>query len=209
MMKVRYRDMSEAELSFFKKMVPTFWKRLEGFILKLIVVFMLSFIPFLLINEGFELDLVNEKPILFLWVAISVAIALFLSWREERNWYTSIQHQELIQQQVEEIQCKSHQVVMKGLPEQIDFGFYFELEDARLLFIEGKSLISYIEQGSFPNTDFTLIRTPSSKTFLDIQLKGAYLPPLRHLPGFSHDDYKSGEVPLDGEVVQLSMAELA
>ena len=149
-MEVRYRDMTVEELALFKKEMPTFWKRLEGFSLKLIVVFMLSFIPFLLVNELLHIDLVNQGPMLTVWITVSVGIALFLSWREEKNWYQSIQHQELTQQQVEEIHCKSSDVIMKGSADQIDFGFYFEVEEQQLLFIEGKQLLHQVEQGDFP-----------------------------------------------------------
>lgn len=69
-------------------------------------------------------------------------------------------------------------------------GFFLDIGEGRILFIQGQYLYKYVESKRFPNKEFDLIKLPYSNVVLDVICKGDYLVPLRVLkPSVIADKY--------------------
>ncbi|HTE18547.1 MAG TPA: hypothetical protein VK689_09225 [Armatimonadota bacterium] len=90
-------------------------------------------------------------------------------------------------------------------------GFFLDVGDRQLLFLQGQYLYDYLPtyqeedmEPSFPCRRLRIARTPHGRTFRGIELLGAPLPPSRVRPSFAEGEY----VPQDGEIVTAHLASL-
>ena len=85
MIKISERPILDQEKEKLQNMIPGFWKRIEGFIIKFLLIFMISMLPLLFIGEILNTPFFNKGWFAFLWSLVSILIALLLTWREEKS----------------------------------------------------------------------------------------------------------------------------
>lgn len=79
--------------------------------------------------------------------------------------------------------------------------FFVELTDGRVLFLSGQYLYDVDDAQRFPNTSFTIVRTPRTRMVLEVECTGEYFPPLSTRPAFTEAEYRDGSVPSDGDII--------
>jgi hypothetical protein len=87
-------------------------------------------------------------------------------------------------------------------------GFYLDLGDGKVLFLQGQYLYEDYEAKRFPCTRFTVSRAARSQAVLDMTCEGECLPPVCVHPPFTAKDYKTGAAPKDGEILETDFEEL-
>jgi hypothetical protein len=86
--------------------------------------------------------------------------------------------------------------------------YFLRLADGRVLFLSGQYLYESEDEKRFPSTRVVIVRTPGTGTFLDLRSEGGYLPPTATLPPFSKERLKRGDVPEDGELLEVDFEAL-
>ena len=88
--------------------------------------------------------------------------------------------------------------------------YFVELEDGRILYLNGQYLFEYEETDDdleltqprrFPCTEFTVRRHRDAGFVLDLLCGGRVLEPEVVAPPFSNLDYREGRIPEDGEII--------
>ncbi|MEZ4829147.1 MAG: hypothetical protein R3C61_23110 [Bacteroidia bacterium] len=189
------------------KYIPGFWKWMESAILKWLFVFMLSFIPLLLSDEILHLNLMKNRPVLIGWLSLTTLITAFFIWREKKQWKNSFLGMDLQNGIVEVTECTPSNAIEIEEDEEMGIGYYLEVGENQTLFLMGKYLFTQ-KIPYFPSTRMAIIRAPQSGIVLDISINGDYLPPMENIAAFSPEDYSSGKVPLDGEIINKPLKEL-
>lgn len=108
--------------------------------------------------------------------------------------------------QVEVLECRPRAVVALEEFEDEGPGFFFDLGDGQLLFLQGQYLYDLTEKKKFPSTYFTFVRAPHSRSALSIASQGEVLSPLRTIQLSGSDVLKSVmDFPEDGSVFPGSL----
>ena len=84
--------------------------------------------------------------------------------------------------------------------------FFVELTDGRILFLSGQYLYESDETDRFPNTSFTIVRTPRTRTVLEFDCRGDYFPPVETRSPFTDAEYRQGSVPSDGDILDFDFS---
>lgn len=80
-------------------------------------------------------------------------------------------------------------------------GYYLKLADGSVLVLRGQYLYDVEGDGSFPSTRVTVTRAPRSRLLFDLECAGRPLPASSKRPPFSREEYRSGAIPKDGDVL--------
>lgn len=200
------RDITDAERQLLLPHTPGLWKRLESFVLKWIFIFMLSFIPLILCAEIFDLKLMDNIPVIMLWLVTTILITLSFAWREEMSWKKSLLYQDLERGKVNVTECRPVNAIQIEEDGNNGTAFFLDIEDGKTLFLKGQ----YLNRGqfSFPSTDFEIIKAPRSGIIVDLIIKGDYLPPQDVRKPYTRDDYLDGKVPFDGDIIEKPISEV-
>ncbi|MDX2248855.1 MAG: hypothetical protein SF052_18855 [Bacteroidia bacterium] len=207
MIHIYKRELTPAERTKLNKYIPGFWKWMESVVLKWIFIFMLSFIPLLLSDELFHLNLITNGPILMFWISLTTIVTLLLVWREGKQWKNSFIGKDLQSGLVEVTECTPAHAIEIEEDEEMGIGYFLDVGNNQTLFLIGKYLYKQ-DIPYFPSTQIEIIRAPQSGIVLDIKVKGEYLPPMENIAPFSTEDYASGRVPMDGEVINKPLKEM-
>jgi hypothetical protein len=176
MIKVNQRPIQAQEKEKLQSILPGFWKRIEGFVVKFLLIFMFSILPLLLLEEMLQTSLLTKGWFAFLWSFISVMIALALTWREEK--VRSVIVQELEEGQVETIICEADEVFMMEISGSLGIVYIFPCGPEKTLIFNDTLLeIFQLAPDSFPNTKFELILSPVSRCVLGIDISGEFIIP--------------------------------
>jgi hypothetical protein len=81
--------------------------------------------------------------------------------------------------------------------------YFVHLVDGRVLFLAGQYLYEFDEDKQFPNTAFTIVRTPLSRMVLGFEVQGSYFAPMHTREPFTDAEYRQGSVPSDGDVLEV------
>jgi hypothetical protein len=81
--------------------------------------------------------------------------------------------------------------------------YFVHLVDGRVLFLTGQYLYEFDDEKQFPNTAFTIVRTPLSRMVLEFEVQGRYFAPMHTREPFTDAEYRQGLVPSDGDVLEL------
>jgi hypothetical protein len=92
--------------------------------------------------------------------------------------------------------------------EDLGIGFYLDLGEGKVLYLQGQYLYKYSDDKRFPCTRFTISRTTHSRKFLDIRCEGEYIAPVCVNPPFTKKDGRAGLVPKDGQILEIDFERL-
>jgi len=87
-------------------------------------------------------------------------------------------------------------------------GFYLDIGEGKVLFLQGQYLYDDETEHQFPCTRFTLMRAPYTGTIFDLKCEGTYFEPVHTNPAFNIKEYKTGQVPCDGQVLDVDFESL-
>lgn len=105
--------------------------------------------------------------------------------------------------EAEEVLYEAVDAIQVEETEDLGSNYYVRLDDGRVLFLSGQYLYESEEAQQFPSTRFTLVRTPHAGFFLDFRVSGSYLRPSTVRPRFTDQEYRTGVVPTDGDLLDL------
>ena len=145
------------------------------------------------------------------WPLLCIVIWLFVFIRL-RLWWASLSRETVsdIGRPVEETVYEVVDAIKIEEYEDEGSNYYLKLKDGGVLFLSGQYLYDVEDESKFPSSRFKIVRTTgTSKTLLDIECLGAYIAPSAVLPAFSKDRLKAGEVPGDGEILQVPFETLS
>ena len=86
--------------------------------------------------------------------------------------------------------------------------FYLAVVDKgqpKTLFLWGQYLDELEYEKKFPNTEFEFIRNVDSDEFIDFKTSGKYFKEEKVLPGFDKEVWKSGQYPINGQLLDQSI----
>lgn len=160
----------------------------------------------------------TEGPIMGVVILSGAALGLVggvLSLRAESRWTSEARQsdrQDLEDGQVEVLHCNVSDAVEVGEVEDDGPGFFLEVDDGQLLYLQGQHLIEFFageEQKAagelrFPNREIEVLRLPHSGRLLDLRCLGEYFELSRVRGPLAQEEY----LPEDGELVPAHLATL-
>ncbi|MGB6034911.1 MAG: hypothetical protein WBG42_01495 [Cryomorphaceae bacterium] len=172
--------------------------------MKLIAALMVLLIPFLIIDKFFPVPSQTEEIIVIILLTISIAVTIYWT---KRDPVIAFEKQSKETNELEIIHCRTNRAIKREDPEDFGVSYYLDTEDGRTLFLQGQYL-DLLEYEQFPNTEFELIRTKTTKELIDFKVKGKYFAPERTLEPFTKDDYKKGLVAEDGAILDIEFEKI-
>jgi hypothetical protein len=116
--------------------------------------------------------------------------------------------QDLEDGQAEEVSYEAVDAIQVEEDSDLGSNYYVRLNDGQVLFLCGQYLYELEDAQTFPSTQFTLVRTPHARMFLDLRVSGSYLRPSTTRPRFTDQEYRSGVVPHNGDLLDLNFETL-
>ena len=208
-MDISYRPYNSDEIKLLKRQKFSAWKHFENFGMKWVGLNTLFISPFLLYERFIEeVPPTTELPILVVVEILVVSLTIY--WM--KRW-GDFDHNKQIEKdiktgEVEVIKIKTDYVLKRKETEDFGSGFYIRIDKNKTLYLQGQHLDELQYSKEFPSTDFEIIRSRKNKEFLDIKSKGKYLKPARKLKPFTKEQFRSGHVHEDGEVLHIPVEEI-
>lgn len=168
--------------------------------MKLIATTMVFLIPFLIIDKFFPVPSQTERIIVMVLPLIAVMVTIYWT---KRDPVIAFEKHSSKTSEIEIIHCTTKRAIKREDPEDFGVSFYLDTEDGRTLFLQGQYLDMLESDKQFPNSEFELVRTKSTKEFIDFKIKGNFFEPEKILKAFSKDDYEKGIVPEAGEILEI------
>jgi hypothetical protein len=81
--------------------------------------------------------------------------------------------------------------------------WFLRLRDGRVLFVSGQHLAALAEARTFPASAVEVSRSPLGRVVVGVEGDGAHLPPSAVLPPFPAGRVRAGDVPSDGDVLDV------
>jgi hypothetical protein len=203
------RPYSKEEIKLLRTRKFSAWKHFENFGMKWIGTTIVFIAPLLLFEKFIkEIPPSTELPIVI--VLELIAISLVLYWMKksgELDWNRNIE-KEIKSGQAEVITIKTDTVVKRKDPEDFGSGYYLKISDSKTLYLQCQYYDELQYSRKFPNTDFSIVRSKQTGELIDIKSEGKYLKPTRKIEPFTKEQYKTGLIHYDGDVLELSIDDI-
>jgi hypothetical protein len=206
------REFTQDEKGRQIKMLPSLYKRVENFVLKL-VVFVIVLLAPLLIYDHFKPVASDTQAIYCIVIFILAAtITLWVTKKFEGGFSNSKQIDKIQTGQVEVVKVQTTRAIKRQDFEDFGVAYYLDVVDngqPKTLFLWGQYLDELEYEKTFPNTEFEFIRKVGSDEFIDFKTSGQYFIEEKILPAFDKEIWKSGLYPINGQVLDQSIDEIA
>lgn len=203
------RPYNQEEIRLLRARKFSAWQHFENFGMKWIGATIVFIVPLLLFEKFIkEVPPSIELPILI--VLELIAISLVLYWMNksgELDWNRNIE-KEIKSGQAEVISIKTETVVKRKDPKDFGSGFYLKIDDSKTLYLQGQYYDELQYSRKFPNSDFSIVRSKQTGEMIDIKAKGKYLKPIRKIEPFTNEQYKTGMIHYDGEILEIAIDEI-
>ena len=176
MIAINQRPFTPEEKNRLASILPGFWNRIQGFVGKLLIVFMFSFVPVLLLEEFVKKGFIQNGFFAFGWALLILVIALLLTWREEKksNRLLIISDIEAGEAQVHKIEVQEACVAM--IPKS-GWVYFLKTEKDKTLLINSKVYeILELMPKTFPSSKMEISLSPQTQYFLAAKLEGDFIP---------------------------------
>ena len=133
-------------------------------------------------------------------------LAMFLTWKEissvrrQRSMYK----EDLAANLVDVLYCQPLASVRIEEYEDEGPGFFLDVGDGDILFLQGQYLDETVHGQRFPSSAFRLQRAPKSNLVFSLECTGQYQPPMRERRWLEDLEY----LPMDQEILQVSLTSL-
>ncbi len=194
------RPYSEAEKQQLIAQLPSRYKRFENFVMTLIFALGALLLPFLILDKYFHFNSITQ--IIFCVVALSISV--FISRRMTKHQKRGDAIKSILAGQAEVTHVKASRAIERKDPEDFGVAFYLEVLDngkAKVLYLQGQYLDEIEEL--FPATDFEVIRRLDNKEIIELKIIGNSFKPEKVLPAFDMEDWRRGNAPNDGDILNL------
>lgn len=205
------RPYTEQEKKQLIARLPSRWTRFESFTGRFIFLVGALLLPCLAIDKYYPVSTTNQLLIIF---AVGL-LALFITRYTQKNYEGSRTRKQVLAAmatgQAEVFHVTTNRAIEREDPEDFGVAFYLEVQvvgTPKLLYLQGQYLDELTWEKAFPTTDFVLTRRLDTHELLDIQLRGQYFEPERKLPAFTKARWQTGDIPIDGEVLDGRLDEL-
>lgn len=209
MITITTRPYSESEKASFK---PSKYRGIEHLILMFAGILMVMLLPFLALDHFFHLPFVNQAWFIILLLIADASIIITFIKKQRKRVPKKTNIDDKI---VEILHVKTNRAVRREDPEDFGAAFYLDVYHQgkqKTLFLWGQYL-DILDRGddgpgSFPNTEFELMRDSETRRFIDIRLLGTSFESERTLPAFEKKIWQTGAYPQDGDLLDQSIDEI-
>jgi len=205
------REITQDEQELLIKQLPSLYKRVGNFVLKLIVIVMVLLAP-LLIYDHFKPVASDTQAIYCIVIIIlAVAIVLWVTKKFEGGFSNSKQIDKIQTGQVEVVRVQTTRAIKREDFEDFGIAYYISVTDKgqqKTLFLWGQYLDILEYEKTFPNTEFEFIRKIGSEEFIDFKTFGQYFIEEKTLPAFDKEVWKSGIYPVNGQLLDINIDEV-
>jgi hypothetical protein len=200
------RPYYEAEKQQLIAQLPSRYKRFENFVMTFIFALGALLLPFLLLDKYFHFNSITQ----IIFCVVTLAISVVISRRITKHQKRGDAIKSILAGQVEATHVKTSRAIERKDTEDFGVAFYLEVLDngeAKVLYLQGQYL-DEIEEGLFPATDFEIIRRLDNREVIELKIIGNSFEPERVLPAFDMEDWRSGNTPNDGDILDVRFEDI-
>lgn len=208
MITITTRDATPYERKLVTQQQPSRYKRFEGFVMGYIVVVAILLIPMLAYDRNNPVPSNTQAVYCIAVLCVSFFITQWLRNKMEIKPAPTVTNDANFQ--VEVIHVKTNRAIKREDPEDFAIAYYIDIIDngqRKLLFLWGQYL-DELEEHLFPNTEFECVRYPGSDEFIDFITLGSYFKEEKVLPPFDKAVWKSGQYPVNGQILDQRIDEV-
>lgn len=190
------------------KRLPSAYKRFESFIAKLIFVVMVLLIPFLLYDHYYPVSSATQAIFSIAIVALSILLVFWRTKRYEGGLSAGKQMADISSTPVEVMKVKTCRAFKREDQEDFGSAYYMDVTDngqRKTLYLWGQYLDELEYEKLFPSTAFEFTRRVGSDEFIDFKTTGKYFEAEKVLPAFGKEVWKSGNHPLNGQLLNQTI----
>ncbi|MCO5240150.1 MAG: hypothetical protein M9904_08835 [Chitinophagaceae bacterium] len=147
-----------------------------------------------------------------IYSVVVVALSIYLCLRWTKKYEGGISNRKQIADinlaQIEVVKVKTNRAIKREDPEDFGIAYYLDVTDdgqQKTLYLWGQYLDELEYEKQFPNTEFEFIRNVGSEEFIDFKTTGEYFEAERTLPAFDKEVWKSGNYPLNGQLLNQTI----
>ena len=169
---------------------------------------MVLLIPFLLYKHYYPVPSTTQAIISIAIIALSTLLIFWWTKRYEGGLSASKQIADINSTPVEVIKVKTCRAIQREDPEDFGTAYYIDvIEDGqrKTLYLWGQYLDELEYEKVFPNTEFEITRRVGSDEFIDFKTTGHHFEAEKVLPAFGKEVWKSGNYPLNGQILNQTI----
>lgn len=207
MIEITQRPLKESERIILIRQIPDKWKYIADDVLLFVVILFVLISPLLLFDKYWF----DVPPVIELIVLVPLlVIAFVVTYRRTKKMHDS----RTVKDDVEAgivigYHVKTNRVIKRKNSDDLGPCYYFDLgsdSQFKTLFLFGQYLMDY-KKASFPCSEFQIVKSKSGLA-IDIVTSGQPLKPVRRLSAFTQEDFISGKVYEDGQLLTIPIDEI-
>jgi hypothetical protein len=205
------RKPTQDEIKEQNKRLPSVYKRIENFVLKLIVVILVLIAPLLIYGHHNPVTSDTQAIYCIAIIIFAILIVFWITKKFEGGLTNSKQIDNIKSEQIEVVKVQTTRAIKRTDAEDFGVAFYLAVVyngQPKTLFLWGQYLAELEYDKTFPNTEFEFIRKVGSDEFLDFKTSGKYFTEEKVLPAFDKELWKSGIYPANGQLLDLTIDEI-
>lgn len=205
------RNFTQEEKRRLIQKLPGLYKRIESFVVKLIVIIAVLLIPLLIYDHFSSVASDIQAIYCIVIIVLAVAIAVWITKKQEGGFTNAKQINQIETGQVEVVKVQTTRAIKRKDFEDFGIAYYLSVRDngqQKTLYLWGQYLDELEYEKQFPNTEFEFIRKTGSEAFIDFKILGQYFVEEKTLPAFCKEIWKSGAYPVNGQLLNISIDEI-
>ncbi len=192
------------EARVLKKNLLTPWKLCESTALKWVLLTLVTLVPLLVIEKRLS----SEAQLVYIIIQQLAVIPLtaLLTFKDPEIRFLRSLKQDIAEGETEVLRVRSNRVLHRRPSGDLGSGYYFEIDETSVLFLQGQHLDQLKMEGNFPSTDFQIIRTVRTGTIVDMKSTGDPIQAEGSLKAFTPQEQRSCH--FDGQTVNCGIDSL-
>lgn len=204
------RHYTEKEKNILKSKKYDFGDYLYKFFFNWIFIGLIVNVPFLILRKYvISVNTSTELIIVIVLQLLSIIIVIyFLKKNGDLSWNRKIED-EIEKGKASITRIESNRVIKRDDTYDVGDGYYFEIEEKKLIYLQGQIYDQLELENVFPNTSFEIVKCPTIlNEIISINLLGKKISPEKTLKAYSKEEIKARNIHFDGQIIDIKIDEV-
>lgn len=200
-METFFRELTSEELDILKSRLSNIRRLVLEFLSKWIFISIFTLIPMFI----FYYKMIDLTKLIFLVIDQLLVIGMILHFSKpfEKIRSNNKIKEALAYKLAEVTRLKASKVIVRPDDNNVSQGYYLDIGNRKTIFLQNEHFERLYFQNKFPATGLEIIRTALNKIYVTTIISGTQLLPEKEIAPFSKEQYTTGDIHKDGQILEI------